>query len=83
MELFCGKNCLFQLFKFYYNLTAKLLQEADPIVEIIVDNNRKLLYTLSEKSTIEAWKYGENNEMSRLAKVTQNEITRSATNIIR
>lgn len=50
---------------------------------MIIDNNRKLVYTLSEKSTIEAWKIGENNDMTRLAKVSQNEITRSATNIIR
>lgn len=60
------------------------LQDVDPIENIIVDNSRKLLYTLTEKSSIEAWYIGQNlTNVRRLGRITQNEIASQAVSLIK
>lgn len=60
------------------------LQDVDPIENIIVDNSRKLLYTLTEKSSIEAWHIGKNlTNVRRLGRITQNEIASQAVSLIK
>lgn len=83
-----GKRCkkINHSLNFISNILPNIWQyfgEADSIVDIAIDNDRALLYTLSEKSTIEAWQINGTNCVTRLARVTQNEIVRTATSIIR
>lgn len=62
----------------------KLFSENDPIVKIVIDNNRQLLYTLTEKGSIEAWNMGSDcNSMRRFARISQNEITQRASSILK
>ncbi|KAM7353005.1 nuclear pore complex protein Nup154 [Cochliomyia hominivorax] len=62
----------------------KVFAENDPIVRLLIDNSRNLLYVLTEKGSIEAWGMGQDcNTMRRIAKVTQNEISQSAGNIVK
>ncbi|XP_075151882.1 nuclear pore complex protein Nup154 isoform X2 [Haematobia irritans] len=62
----------------------KVFSENDPIVRMATDKSRNLLYVLTEKSCIEVWDMGQDiNSMCRITKVTQNEISQSAGNIIK
>lgn len=62
----------------------KAFSEADSISKIVVDNSRRLLYTLSEKGAIEAWDLGEDaTETRRIARVTQNDMVHQASNILK
>ncbi|XP_055386049.1 nuclear pore complex protein Nup154 [Condylostylus longicornis] len=62
----------------------KVFSEIDAIIQIVIDNSRKLLYTLTEKGAVEAWNMGEScNEMQRIARLTQNEIAHCACNVIK
>ncbi|XP_011199843.2 nuclear pore complex protein Nup154 [Bactrocera dorsalis] len=62
----------------------KLFAENDPIVKIVIDDNRQLLYTLTEKGSIEAWNMGADcGSMRRFARVSQNEITQRASSILK
>ncbi|KAL9930126.1 nuclear pore complex protein Nup154 isoform 1-T2 [Glossina fuscipes fuscipes] len=62
----------------------KVFSEIDPIMHLAIDNSRQLLYVLTEKGSIEAWDMGRDcNTMRRIAKLTQNEIVQSASNIVK
>ncbi|XP_030384533.1 nuclear pore complex protein Nup154 isoform X2 [Scaptodrosophila lebanonensis] len=62
----------------------KLFTEVDPIVRIAIDNSRKLLYILTEKSSIEAWDMGTKyTNARRLCKITQSDIAGQAINLIK
>ncbi|XP_023298970.2 nuclear pore complex protein Nup154 [Lucilia cuprina] len=62
----------------------KVFSENDPIVRLAIDSSRQLLYVLTEKGSIEAWEMGQDcSTMRRIAKVTQNEISQCAGNIIK
>lgn len=62
----------------------KVFSEPDSTAKIVVDNSRRLLYTLSEKGAIEAWDIGEDaNVTRRIARVTQNDIVHQASNILK
>uniref|UniRef100_A0A1B0AQ02 Nucleoporin Nup133/Nup155-like N-terminal domain-containing protein n=1 Tax=Glossina palpalis gambiensis TaxID=67801 RepID=A0A1B0AQ02_9MUSC len=56
----------------------------NPIVHVAIDNSRQSLYVLTEKGSIEAWDMDRDcNTMRRIAKLTQNEIVQSASNIVK
>lgn len=58
--------------------------EEDSIIQISVDNSRHILYTLSEKGTIEVFDLGENGtSTSRLASLSQSAIVQCAFNSVR
>lgn len=60
------------------------LSEEDPIIEISIDNSRHILYTLSEKGSIEVYDMGEKGDgMSRVAKVSQTSLVQQAMNIVK
>ncbi|EDV98990.1 GH13295 [Drosophila grimshawi] len=62
----------------------KVFSEVDPIAKIVIDNSRKLLYVLTEKSSIEAWYIGANpSDVRRLGKITQNDIAAQAISLIK
>uniref|UniRef100_A0A1A9WLY6 Uncharacterized protein n=1 Tax=Glossina brevipalpis TaxID=37001 RepID=A0A1A9WLY6_9MUSC len=62
----------------------KVFSENDPIMRLAIDNSRQLLYVLTEKGSIEAWDMGRDcNTMRRIAKITQNDIVQSASNIVK
>ncbi|KAL7738924.1 hypothetical protein ACLKA6_016926 [Drosophila palustris] len=62
----------------------KVFSEVDPIEKIVIDNSRKLLYVLTEKSSIEAWHIGANfTNVRRLGRITQNDIASQAINLIK
>lgn len=62
----------------------KAFSETDPIVKIVIDNSRKILYTLTEKGSIEAWDLGiDYTTIRRIAKLTQNDICQLASNILK
>lgn len=50
----------------------------DPIMNIVIDNQRNMLYVLTEKGAIEAWDISENSAR-RITRLSQNEITNAAT----
>lgn len=65
-------------------LSFSFFKEIDPIVHLAIDNSRQLLYVLTEKGSIEAWDMGRDcNTMRRIAKITQNDIVQSASNIVK
>lgn len=60
------------------------LNDEDSIVQIVVDNTRNILYTLSEKGCIEVYDMGEKgNSFSKVTKVSQSSLVQQAMNIIR
>ncbi|XP_058446271.1 nuclear pore complex protein Nup154 [Malaya genurostris] len=62
----------------------KVFSENDSISKIIIDNSRRLLYTLTERGAIEAWDIGTDaNSVRRIARISQNDIASSAANILR
>lgn len=62
----------------------KIFSEVDPITKIVVDDSRRLLYVLTEKGAIEAWDIGtDSNQMRRLSRVSQNDISYTASNILK
>ncbi|XP_055543878.1 nuclear pore complex protein Nup154 [Wyeomyia smithii] len=62
----------------------KVFSETDSISKITVDNNRRLLYTLTEKGAIEAWDIGvDTNTVRRIARISQSDIASAAANILR
>lgn len=54
----------------------------DPIVKITVDNQRNMLYVLTEKGAIEAWDISDNSAR-RIIRMSQNDITNAAINHIK
>lgn len=58
-------------------------QEIDPIMKLVVDDSRGLLYALTEKGTVEAWELTENDNIRRIARLTTNDITYMASNILK
>lgn len=50
----------------------------DPIMKIVIDNQRNMLYILTEKGAVEAWDISENSAR-RITRLSQNEITNAAT----
>ena len=60
----------------------KVFSENDPIVKIELDNDRNLLYVLSEKGAIEAWDVSDNSAR-RITRLSQNEIANAALNVIK
>lgn len=62
----------------------KIFSEVDAVTKIVVDDSRQLLYVLTEKGAIEAWDIGpDSNQMRRLARVSQNDIAHTASNILK
>lgn len=60
------------------------LGDEDPIIQISIDNSRNILYTLSEKGSIEVYDMGEKgNGMSRITRVTQASLVQQAVNIVK
>ncbi|KAL0269136.1 UNVERIFIED_CONTAM: hypothetical protein PYX00_006963 [Menopon gallinae] len=58
--------------------------EENPIVQISVDNSRNILYTLTEKGSIEVWDLGESGlEISKVTTVSQAHIVQAALNIVK
>lgn len=50
----------------------------DPIINIVIDNQRNMLYVLTEKGAIEAWDISDNSAR-RITRLSQNDITNAAT----
>lgn len=60
------------------------LNEEDGISQISIDDSRHILYTLSDKGTIEVYDLGEKgNSFSRVAKVSQNTLVNNAMNTVK
>lgn len=60
------------------------LTEDDAIIQISVDNSRHILYTLSEKGSIECYDMGDKgNGMCRITKVSQTSLVQQAMNIVK
>lgn len=58
--------------------------EDDSIASICVDDSRHVLYTLSEKGSIEAYDMGEKGSvLHRVARVTQASLVQQAMNIVK
>ncbi|KTF91631.1 hypothetical protein cypCar_00039637 [Cyprinus carpio] len=58
--------------------------EDDPVVQIAVDNSRKVLYTRSEKGVLQVYDLGADGQgMSRVAAMSQSSIVSAAGNIAR
>lgn len=60
----------------------KVFSENDSVSKIEVDNQRNLLYILTEKGAIEAWDLSDNSAR-RITRLSQNEIANAAANIIK
>jgi nuclear pore complex protein Nup155 len=60
----------------------KVFSENDAIAKIDVDNQRNLLYVLTEKGAIEAWDLNDNSAR-RITRLSQNEIANAASNVIK
>ncbi|CAH1175574.1 unnamed protein product [Phaedon cochleariae] len=60
------------------------LNEDDGITQITIDDSRHILYTLTEKGTIEVCDLGEKgNSFSRIAKMSQNTLVNQAMNTVK
>lgn len=60
------------------------LSEEDGIVQISIDDSRHILYTLTEKGTIEVYDMGENgNSMSRVTRISQSSLVNKAVNAVK
>ena len=58
--------------------------DEDPIVQMSVDESRGILYTRSEKGTIQVYDLGSDGaSMTRIAAMNANSIVQAATNIAR
>ena len=56
--------------------------EDDSILQIVIDNSRNILYTLSEKGAIEVYDMGHDGQsMSRIAKLSQSSYNQLAQQI--
>lgn len=62
----------------------KVFAEVDSLSKLVVDNSRKLLYTLSEKGAIEAWDLGADSGATRLiTRIHANDIVQLASNVLK
>lgn len=62
----------------------KVFSDIDSISKIVVDNSRRLLYTLTEKGSIEAWQLGtDSSSTKRIARISQNDIVQHASNVLK
>lgn len=60
------------------------LTEEDGIVKISIDNSRHILYTLTEKGTIEVYDMGDKgNSFSRVTKMSQTTLVNEAMKIMK
>ncbi|KAF7285413.1 nuclear pore complex protein Nup154 [Rhynchophorus ferrugineus] len=60
------------------------LSEEDGIIQIAIDNTRHILYTLTEKGSIEVCDLGEKcNSFSRITKMSQNTLVNQAMNTVK
>lgn len=60
------------------------LYEDDPISRIEVDNARHMLYTLSEKGSIEVYDLGANGDsIKKIIKLSQSKIVHLATDVVK
>lgn len=60
------------------------LTEEDGIAQISIDNSRHILYTMSDKGTIEVYDMGEKGQtMSRVARISQSSLVQQAINIVK
>lgn len=58
--------------------------EEDPIAKISIDNSRHILYTLTEKGSIEVFDLGERgSSLHRVTKVSQATLVQQALNIVK
>lgn len=62
----------------------KVFTEVDALSKLVVDNSRKLLYTLSERGAIEAWELGADSGATRLiTRIYANDIVQQASNVLK
>lgn len=60
------------------------LSEEDGVIQISIDDSRNILYTLSEKGTIEVCDLGEKGKsFSRITKLSQNSLVNQAMNTVK
>lgn len=60
------------------------LSEEDGIIQISIDDSRHILYTLSEKGSIEVCDLGEKGtSFSRITKLSQNTLVNQAMNTVK
>nr|XP_022900276.1 nuclear pore complex protein Nup155 [Onthophagus taurus]XP_022900277.1 nuclear pore complex protein Nup155 [Onthophagus taurus] len=60
------------------------LSDVNGIVQIAIDNSRNILYTLTEKGTIEVYDLGANrNSFSRVARLNQSQLVQMAVNTVK
>ncbi|KAI9578642.1 hypothetical protein GQX74_009216 [Glossina fuscipes] len=77
-----GKRC--EKVNHSQSIISYMVPKINPIVHVAIDNSRQSLYVLTEKGSIEAWDMDRDcNTMRRIAKLTQNEIVQSASNIVK
>lgn len=56
----------------------------DSVIQIVLDDTRYILYVLTEKGSIEAYDMGDNGtSLSRIGKLTQNNIVHQAHSIVK
>ena len=73
-----AKN-FFSLFQSFVNAA---LTEEDPLVQLEVDNSRQILYTRSEKGTIQVFDLGQNgSQLVKVAALSQQSIVREAAKV--
>lgn len=60
------------------------MTDDDGIVQVVIDDTRHILYTLTEKGAIEVYDLGENGtSISRVIKVSQNQLVQQAHNVVK
>lgn len=60
------------------------LSEEDGIVQISIDNSRHILYTLTEKGSIEVYDLGEKgNSLSKITRLTQTSLVNKAMSTVK
>lgn len=58
--------------------------EEDPVKQIAIDNSRHILYTLSQRGSLEVWDLGADGmSTSRIATASQAHIVQAAANIVK
>ena len=66
------------------SFVSAALIEDEGILQIVVDNSRHILYTLTDKSSIEVYDMGERGTgFSKITKVTQKSLLQQAVHIVK
>lgn len=66
------------------SFVSSALTEEEGILQIVIDNSRHILYTLTDKSSIEVYDMGElGTSFSKIIRVTQKSILQQAVHIVK